>query len=73
MLRAPECQRLEVNFSEVVYIDTSGIAVLMEVLKSARHLDKKLELSGLHDSPRYLFESTGLLGFFESAAAPSNK
>ena len=27
VLRAPECQRLEVNFSEVVYIDTSGVAV----------------------------------------------
>jgi anti-sigma B factor antagonist len=72
MLRAPECQRLEVNFSEVVYIDTSGIAVLMEVLKSARHLGKKLELSGLHDSPRYIFESTGLLSFFEGAPVPSN-
>jgi anti-sigma B factor antagonist len=72
MLRVPECQRLEVNFSEVVYIDTSGIAVLMEVLKSARHLGKKLELSGLRDSPRYLFESTGLLSFFEKAPAPAN-
>ena len=73
ILRAPDCQRLEVNFSEVVYIDTSGIAVLMEVLKSARHVGKKLELSGLHDSPRYLFESTGLLSFFEEAPAPSNQ
>lgn len=69
MLRAPECQRVEVNFSEVVYIDTSGIAVLVEVLKSARHLGKKLELSGLRDSPRYIFESTGLLSFFEEAAS----
>jgi anti-sigma B factor antagonist len=73
MLRVPECQRLEVNFSEVVYIDTSGIAVLVEVLKSARHLGKKLELRGLHDSPRYIFESTGLLTFFEEAPAPSNQ
>src|SRR5580658_6157787 len=73
MLRAPECHRVEVNFSEVVYIDTSGIAVLMEALKSARHLGKKLELSGLRDSPRYIFESTGLLSFFEEAPAPSNQ
>jgi anti-sigma B factor antagonist len=72
-VRAPECQRLEVNFSEVVYIDTSGIAVLVEVLKSARYLGKKLELSGLHDSPRYIFESTGLLSFFEEEPAPSNQ
>jgi anti-sigma B factor antagonist len=73
MLRAPDCQRLEVDFREVVYIDTSGVAVLVEVLKSARHLGKKLELSGLHDSPRYLFESSGLLSFFEKAKAPSNQ
>jgi anti-anti-sigma factor len=72
MLREPDCQRLEVDFRDVDYIDTSGIAVLMEVLKSARHLGKKLELSGLHDSPRYLFESTGLLSFFEEPPAPSN-
>jgi anti-sigma B factor antagonist len=73
LLRAPDCQRLEVNFSEVVYIDTSGIAVLVDVLKSARQLGKKLELSGLHDRPRYIFESTGLLSFFEEAPAPSNE
>jgi anti-sigma B factor antagonist len=72
MLREPDCQRLEVDFHDVDYIDTSGIAVLMEVLKSARHLGKRLELSGLHDSPRYLFESTGLLSFFEEPPAPSH-
>jgi anti-anti-sigma factor len=73
MLRAPDCQRLEVSFSEVVYIDTSGIAVLVEALKSARHFGKKLELSGLRDRPRYLLESSGLLSFFEEAPAPSNQ
>jgi anti-sigma B factor antagonist len=73
LLRAPDCERLEVNFGEVVYIDTSGIAVLVEALKSARHLGKKLELSGLHDRPRYLLESTGLLSFFEDAPSPTKE
>jgi anti-sigma B factor antagonist len=73
LLRVPDCQRLEVNFCEVVYIDTSGIAVLVEVLKSARHLGKKVELSGLHDAPRYLLESTGLLSFFGEGPAPSHE
>jgi anti-anti-sigma factor len=73
LLRVPDCQRLEVNFYEVVYIDTCGVAVLVEVLKSARHLGKKLELSRLHDRPRYLLESTGLLSFFEEAPTPSNE
>ena len=73
ILKASDCRRLTLDFSAVVYIDTSGVAVLMEVLKSARHLGKKLELSGLHDRPRYLFESSGLLSFFGEAPAPSNQ
>lgn len=64
MLRVPGCQCLEVSLLEVAYIDTSGLAVLLDVLKSARHLGKKLELSGLQERPRYLLESTGLLRFF---------
>ena len=64
-LKAPDCRRFTLDFSEVVYIDTSGLAVLIEVLRSARQLGKTLQLSGLRERPRYLFESTGLLRLFE--------
>ena len=67
MLLVPDCQCLEVSLREVAYIDTSALAVLLEVLKFARHLGKKLELSGLQERPRYLLESTGLLRFFAEA------
>jgi anti-sigma B factor antagonist len=70
MLRAPDCQCLEVSFCEVAYIDTSGLAVLVDVLKSARQLGKTLELSGLQEHPRYLLESSGLLRFFVVARSP---
>lgn len=73
MLRTPDCQSLEVSFCEVGYIDTSGLAVLIEVLKSARHLGKTLELSGLQERPRYLLETTGLLRFFDKARSPSDQ
>jgi anti-sigma B factor antagonist len=73
MLRMPDCQCLEVSFCEVAYIDTSGLAVLVDVLKSARHLGKKLELSGLQERPRYLLEATGLLRFFVEARSPCDK
>lgn len=73
MLRAVECQCLEVSFCEVAYIDTSGLAVLVDVLKLARHLGKKVELSGLQAGPRYLLESTGLLPFFAEARSPCDK
>lgn len=64
-LQAPDCRRFTLDFWEVVYIDTSGLAVLIEVLRSARQLGKALQLSGLRERPRYLFESTGLLRLFE--------
>jgi anti-sigma B factor antagonist len=67
MLKAPDYRRFTLDFSEVVYIDTSGVAVLIEVLRSARQLGKGLQLSGLRERPRYLLESTGLLRLFEEA------
>jgi anti-sigma B factor antagonist len=73
MLRVADCQDLEVSFCEVSYIDTSGLAVLVDVLKFARNLGKKLELSGLRERPRYLLETTGLLRFFEQARSPCDQ
>jgi anti-sigma B factor antagonist len=73
MLKGPDCQCLEVSFCEVAYIDTSGLAVLVDVLKAARQLGKPLELSGLQERPRYLIESTGLLHFFVEARSPCDK
>jgi anti-sigma B factor antagonist len=68
MVNAADCRRLTVDFGEVLYIDTSGLAVLIEVLRSARQLGKRLQLSGLRDRPRYLLESTGLLRLFDEPA-----
>jgi anti-sigma B factor antagonist len=65
MLKAPDSLRLTLDFSEVDYIDTSGLAVLLEALRSARKLGKSLQLSGLRERPRYLLESTGILRLFE--------
>jgi len=73
MLRVPDCQCLEMSFCEVAYIDTSGLAVLVDLLKSARHVGKTLELSGLQARPRYLLESTGLLRFFVEGRSPCDK
>jgi anti-sigma B factor antagonist len=67
MLTAGDCKILTVDFCEVVYIDTSGLAVLVQVLKSARHLGKRLQLSGLRERPRFLLESSGLLRLFDKA------
>jgi anti-sigma B factor antagonist len=69
MLKAPSSRRLTLDFSEVDYVDTSGLAVLLEALRLATQLGRNLQLSGLRERPRYLLESTGLLRLFDEAPA----
>ncbi len=63
-LQTPSCQSLNVDLFEVAYIDTSGLAVLVETLRAARRLGKTIGLSGLRERPRYLLEATRALRFF---------
>jgi anti-anti-sigma factor len=63
-LRAPGFERLIVDFENVDYIDTSGLAVLFETLKAARVEGKSMCLSRLGEQPRYLLEATRLLHLF---------
>jgi anti-sigma B factor antagonist len=57
---------LTIDLAEVTYIDSSGIATLLEALKIAHAQKTVLQLRGLHDRPRYLLEVTGLLRLFET-------
>jgi len=65
-LRPPSS--LTIDLTSVPYIDTSGLATLLEALKVARASKPALRLQ-LHDRPRYLLDVTGLLRFFEVAAS----
>ena len=58
---------LSVDLSGVSYIDTSGLATLVEANRIARKQGTRLILGGLHDQPRYLFEITHLDRFFDTA------
>ena len=53
-LASPSCRTLTIDFKEVVYVDTSGLAVLVEILKAARTQGKEFQLTGLKERPRYL-------------------
>jgi anti-sigma B factor antagonist len=64
-LAAPSCQSLTVDFRDVTYVDTSGLAILVEVLKAARAQAKVFHLSGLQERPRFLLEATRLLHLFQ--------
>jgi anti-sigma B factor antagonist len=55
-----------VDLSEVSYIDTSGIATLLEGLKIARNRLTKFCLRGLQGRVAHLFEVTGVLALFET-------
>jgi anti-sigma B factor antagonist len=64
-LQASGCETLTVDLHEVDYMDTSGLAVLLEVLRAARVLNKRFQLSGLGERPRYLLETARLLRLFD--------
>lgn len=67
VLESQSCQSLTVDLQEVLYVDTSGLAILMEVLQSARAAGKAFQLTNLQQRPRYLFQAIGLLHFFDKA------
>jgi len=45
-----------VDFSGVTYVDTSGLATLLEMNRIAREQDTRLVLEGVHDQPRQLLD-----------------
>jgi anti-sigma B factor antagonist len=57
--------RLVVNLSGVRYVDSSGIASLVEVLKEARDKQKKLILFGLNSAVLEALQLTRLTKMFD--------
>ena len=58
------CKNLTIDFANVSYIDTSGLATLVEILVTAKEQCAELTLSGLSEKVRYLLDVNGLKGFF---------
>lgn len=57
---------LTIDLSAVPYIDSSGLATLVEALRLARGVKTTLRLR-LHERPLYLLKVTGLLPLFEAS------
>ena len=57
--------RLVVNMREVRYVDSSGIASLVEVLREARSTKKRLVLYGLNATVHDVLQLTRLTKVFE--------
>ena len=54
----PQPRQVTVDFSGVTYVDTSGLATLLEANRIARHQGTLLVLEGLHDQPRELLRAS---------------
>ena len=59
---------LSVDMSGVSYLDTSGLATLIEAARMARAQGTRLVLHGIHDQPRYFLEISHLDRLFDIAA-----
>jgi len=62
--KLPGTSRLALNMTGIRYVDSSGIATLIEVLKKARSLEKDFVLFGLGQSVHDVLKLTNLLGVF---------
>jgi anti-sigma B factor antagonist len=58
-------KRLAINLTRVKYIDSSGIASLLEVLKEGRTAGKRVMLFGVTGSVLQVLQLTRLTGVFE--------
>jgi anti-sigma B factor antagonist len=56
---------LALDLTNVSYIDTAGLATLVQIRLAAKDNDKRLILSGLSERVRYLLDVVGLTGFFD--------
>ncbi len=62
-------EKVILNLSKVPYVDSSGIASLVEGLQEAKKKNARFVLVGLNESPRHVLELTRLLNVFEIAAS----
>ena len=58
------CKSLTIDFTNVSFIDTAGLATLLEILVATKDQCMQLILSSLSDRARYLIDVNGLTGFF---------
>jgi len=64
-IRESHAARVVVNLSQVNYIDSSGVASLVEGLKASRDLGSRFILFGLSTSAREVLQLSRLIKVFE--------
>src|SRR5687767_13457682 len=61
----PQTSRLALNMSAVRYVDSAGIATLVEIQMKAQQLEKSLALFGLSARVQDVLKLTRLLRYFQ--------
>ena len=61
----PRASRLALNLQAIRYIDSSGIATLIEVLKDSQRLNKEFVLFGLSPAVEDVFRLTHVIRIFQ--------
>ena len=61
----PRAAKLALNLTSIRYIDSSGIATLIEVLKDAQRLQKQFVLFGLSPAVEEVFRLTHVIRIFQ--------
>jgi len=63
MVAAPEADRILLNFEPMTFMNSSGIALVVEILARARVEGRAVHAVGLSDHYRHIFEITRLSDF----------
>src|SRR5215470_3728890 len=66
-LREMRIPRLVLNLKAVEYVDSSGVASLVEALKASRDTGSRLILFGLNSAVREVLQLSKLLSIFDNA------
>ena len=73
LLRAQSSpETIAIDLAAVGYVDTSGLATLIEGLKIARIGGRTMRLQGLQGSLLHLFQVTGIGSLFDSGQPANN-
>jgi len=68
-LISSKAPKIVVNLTKVTYVDSSGLATLVEILKNMRSYGGRLRLSNMSPKVKSLFEITKLEKLFEIIAS----
>jgi anti-sigma B factor antagonist len=64
---------LTIDFTDVSFIDTSGLATLLEIQVAAKENSVQLILSGLNEKVQYLIDVNGLTAFFNIVSSAQER